>query len=590
DRMEAAENGATEVVIPIIASTATTIAVFIPIVIREGRAKEIYKDMAYSITFSLLASLIIAITFVPMISSRILKSKTTVHEEGRILKYIKGHYENILKVSLKYKAAVLMGMVLLFVGIVGYGSKNIGGEFMPTTDDGIYTIIAELPSGMDVEKSNRVAKELEEIVSKDPQTQKFISSVSSEAVSVIVDIGPKGERSKKVQEIMGETRKKVAHIPDVKLNLVPRMAFGRGTGRDISLILKSDDLNQLSYVSRMITEKLSQNSGFTDINNSMVNGNPEVRILLDRKKMEYYGVKVNDLTLSVSYQILGGAPIKIKTGNEEVDVSLRLAEQFRNSPEKLQEMRIKSQNGGVVKLKDIAKLEIGEGAYGIEKEDKITMVTIDANTANGLDLVTGQKYIREILEEAGLPRTISYSFGGSGRNLVEVNEQLKFAFMVAMFLVYFILAAQFESYILPAIVMGTVPLSIIGVYSGLLLTGQKTNTMVFVGIIMLAGIVVNNAIVLIDYIKILIEREYPLNEAILEAGKTRLRPIFMTTMTTVFGMIPLSLGLGQGSEMYKGMAIAVIFGLVFSTLLTLIVIPILFYLYEVGKKKISKYI
>ncbi|MGL4789576.1 MAG: efflux RND transporter permease subunit [Cetobacterium sp.] len=590
DRMEAAENGATEVVIPIIASTATTIAVFIPIVIREGRAKEIYKDMAYSITFSLLASLIIAITFVPMISSRILKSKTTVHEEGRILKYIKGHYENILKVSLKYKAAVLMGMVLLFVGIVGYGSKNIGGEFMPTTDDGIYTIIAELPSGMDVEKSNRVAKELEEIVSKDPQTQKFISSVSSEAVSVIVDIGPKGERSKKVQEIMGETRKKVAHIPDVKLNLVPRMAFGRGTGRDISLILKSDDLNQLSYVSRMITEKLSQNSGFTDINNSMVNGNPEVRILLDRKKMEYYGVKVNDLTLSVSYQILGGAPIKIKTGNEEVDVSLRLAEQFRNSPEKLQEMRVKSQNGGVVKLKDIAKLEIGEGAYGIEKEDKITMVTIDANTANGLDLVTGQKYIREILEEAGLPRTISYSFGGSGRNLVEVNEQLKFAFMVAMFLVYFILAAQFESYILPAIVMGTVPLSIIGVYSGLLLTGQKTNTMVFVGIIMLAGIVVNNAIVLIDYIKILIEREYPLNEAILEAGKTRLRPIFMTTMTTVFGMIPLSLGLGQGSEMYKGMAIAVIFGLVFSTLLTLIVIPILFYLYEVGKKKISKYI
>ncbi|MGL4653040.1 efflux RND transporter permease subunit [Cetobacterium sp.] len=590
DRMEAAENGATEVVIPIIASTATTIAVFIPIVIREGRAKEIYKDMAYSITFSLLASLIIAITFVPMISSRILKSKTTVHEEGRILKYIKGHYENILKVSLKFKSIVLLGMVLLFVGIVGYGSKNIGGEFMPTTDDGIYTIIAELPSGMDVEKSNRIAKELEEIISKDPQTQKFISSISSEAVSVIVDIGPKGERSKKVQEIMGEMRKKVTHIPDVKLNLVPRMAFGRGTSRDISLILKSDDLNQLNYISRMITEKLSQNPGFTDINNSMVNGNPEIRILLDRKKMEYYGVKVNDLTLSVSYQILGGAPIKIKTGNEEVDVSLRLAEEFRNSPEKLQEMRIKSQNGGVVKLKDIAKLEIGEGAYGIEKEDKVTMVTIDANTANGLDLVTGQKYIKEILEEAGLPRTISYSFGGSGRNLVEVNEQLKFAFMVAMFLVYFILAAQFESYILPAIVMGTVPLSVIGVYSGLLLTGQKTNTMVFVGIIMLAGIVVNNAIVLIDYIKILIDREYPLNEAILEAGKTRLRPIFMTTMTTVFGMIPLSLGIGQGSEMYKGMAIAVIFGLVFSTLLTLIVIPILFYIYEVGKKKLSKYI
>lgn len=590
DRMEASENGATEVIVPIIASTATTIAVFIPIVIREGRAKEIYKDMAYSITFSLLASLIIAITFVPMVSSRILKSKNTVHEEGKILKYIKRYYSIILSTSLKHKALVVIGMIALFIGIVGYGSRNIGGEFMPTTDDGIYTIIAELPSGMEIEKANRIAKELEAIVGKDPQTKKFISSVGKEAVSIIVDIGPKNERDKKVQQIMGETRRKVSHIPDVKLNLVPRMVFGRGTGRDISLILKSDDLNQLSYASRLISEKMAENPGFTDINNSMVNGNPEVRILLDRKKMEYYGVKVNDLTLSVSYQILGGAPIKIKTVNEEVDVSLRLAEEFRNSPEKIKEMRIKSQNGGVVKLKDIATFEVGEGAYGIEKEDKITMVTIDANTSNGLDLVTGQKYIKDILDEAGLPKTITYSFGGSGRNMAEVNDQLKFAFMVAMFLVYFILAAQFESYILPIIVMGTVPLSVIGVYSGLLITGQKTNTIVFVGIIMLAGIVVNNAIVLIDYIKILLEREMPLNQAILEAGRTRLRPIFMTTMTTVFGMIPLSLGIGQGSEMYKGMAITVIFGLIFSTLLTLILIPVLFYIYEVGKKKISKYI
>ncbi|MGL5982249.1 MAG: efflux RND transporter permease subunit [Cetobacterium sp.] len=590
DRMEASENGATEVIIPIIASTATTIAVFIPIVIREGRAKEIYKDMAYSITFSLLASLIIAITFVPMISSRILKSKTTIHEEGKILKFIKKYYSKILEKALNYKITVITGMVILFIAIVGYGSKNIGGEFMPTTDDGVYTIIAELPSGMEIEKSNRIAKELEIVVSKDEGTKKYISSVSNDAVSLIVDIGPKSDRKKTVQQIMGEMRKKVIHIPDVKLNLIPKMAFGRGSSRDISLILKSDYLNQLGYISNVITEKMNQNPGFTDINNSMVNGNPEIRILLDRKKMEYYGVRVNDLTLSVSYQILGGAPIKIKTGNEEVDVSLRLAEEFRNSPEKLKEMRIKSQNGGVVKLKDIAKIEIGEGAYGIDKEDKITMITLNANVSNGLDLVTGQKYLKEIIDEIGLPKTVTYSFGGNGRSMSEVNDQLKFAFMVAMFLVYFILAAQFESYILPVIVMGTVPLSIIGVYSGLLITGQKTNTMVFVGIIMLAGIVVNNAIVLIDYIKILLEREYSLDKAILEAGKTRLRPIFMTTMTTVFGMIPLSLGIGQGSEMYRGMAIAVIFGLVFSTLLTLILIPILFYIYEVGKKRISKYI
>ncbi|WP_297597605.1 efflux RND transporter permease subunit [uncultured Cetobacterium sp.] len=590
DRMEASENGATEVIIPIIASTATTIAVFIPIVLREGRAKEIYKDMAFSITFSLLASLIIAITFVPMVSSRILKSRDRVHEEGRVLKFIKKNYTVVLEKSLRHKLSVILGIVILFVGVVGYGSKNIGGEFMPTTDDGVYSIIAELPSGMEIEKANRVSKELENIVKQDPLTQKYISSVGKEAVSIVVEIGDKSERKQKVQQVMAGMRKKISHIPDIKINMVPRMAFGRGSGRDITLILKSDDLNQLAFASKMITEKISSNSGFADINNSMVNGNPEVRINLDRKKMEYYGVKVNDLTFSVSYQILGGAPIKIKTGNDEVDVSLRLDEQFRNSPEKLQEIRVKSKNGKSVKLKDIATFEIGEGAYGIDKEDKITMVTIDANTVGDMDLVMGQKYITRTIEELGLPKTITYTFGGSGRSMEEVNSQLKFAFMVAMFLIYFILAAQFESYILPLIVMGTVPLSVIGVYSGLLITGQKTNTMVFVGIIMLAGIVVNNAIVLIDYIKILLEREMELKAAIIEAGRTRLRPIFMTTMTTVFGMIPLSLGLGQGSEMYKGMAISVIFGLIFSTLLTLLLIPILFYLYEVGKAHLLKYI
>jgi len=292
DRMEASENGATEVIIPIIASTATTIAVFIPIVIREGRAKEIYKDMAYSITFSLLASLIIAITFVPMVSSRILKSKNTVHEEGRILKYIKKYYSKILSNSLKHKAIVIISMIALFIGVVGYGARNIGGEFMPTTDDGIYSIIAELPSGMENEKANRVAKELESIVEKDSKTKKFISSVGKEAVSIIVDIGPKSDRDKKVQQIMVETRKKISHIPDVKLNLVPRMAFGRGTGRDISLILKSDDLNQLGYVSKVISEKMATNPGFTDINNSTVNGNPEIRIILDRKKWSTMELKL----------------------------------------------------------------------------------------------------------------------------------------------------------------------------------------------------------------------------------------------------------------------------------------------------------
>ncbi|MEG0398577.1 MAG: efflux RND transporter permease subunit, partial [Cetobacterium sp.] len=280
-------------------------------------------------------------------------------------------------------------------------------------------------------------------------------------------------------------------------------------------------------------------------------------------------------------------PIKIKTGNDELDVTLQLDKKYRSSLDSLKDIRIKNPSGNSVKLRDIAQFEIAEGAYGIEKEDRIRKISIQANTIGKMDLVTGQKFIKEVIEELNLPKTVSYSFGGQGRNLQEVNAQLKFAFVISIFLIYFILAAQFESYILPLIVMGTVPLSVIGVYAGLILTGQKTNTMVFVGIIMLAGIVVNNAIVLIDYTQILLEKGLSLKESIIKSGEVRLRPILMTTMTTIFGMVPLALGLGQGSETYKGMAIAVIFGLGFSTVLTLVFIPVLFFIYYTIKIKKS---
>jgi len=204
-----------------------------------------------------------------------------------------------------------------------------------------------------------------------------------------------------------------------------------------------------------------------------------------------------------------------------------------------------------------------------------------------MDLVNAQRAVETIIDDLNLPRSVTYSFGGDGQDLKDVSSQLVFAFMVAIFLIYFILAAQFESYILPFIVMGSVPLSIIGVYAGLMVTGEGTNVMVFVGIIMLAGIVVNNAIVLIDYMNLLKARGTTGNEAIMEAGRTRLRPIIMTTMTTVFGMMPLAFGIGQGSETYKGMAIAVIFGLTFSTLLTLIFIPVLYSIYNSMMNKIE---
>lgn len=578
-RMEAARDGASEMVIPIIASTATTVAVFLPIVLREGLAKEIFQDMSFSIAFSLLASLIVAITFVPMVCSRVLDANTKIDAEGKILKALKAIYTRVLRAALNGRIIVIIITVALFFVVVVMGGKKIGGEFIPKQDDGVYTIIGEMPSGLDIEKVNRISESFEEIVAKDPRTKQFTASIEKEALSIIVDLGKPETRDYTVFEVVDEMRKEVAWIPDVKLNVVP--SFARGSAqKDISVIFQSDDVDQLRVVADSLTKEMRKMPGLTDLSNSLLGGNPESRLVIDRKKLAYYGISITDLTFAISYQILGGAPITIKDGSNELDVTVQLEKEYRQSNELLLNSRIKTGSGESIKLSDVASLDIREGESGIDKEDSIRKVTLEANLRGGQDLVSAQNNIDNVIKGLNLPKSMTYSYGGDGEDLKEVGGQLAFAFAIAIFLIYFILASQFESYALPFIVMGSVPLSVIGVFLGLLITGEKTNVMVFVGIIMLAGIVVNNAIVLIDYINLLKARGGSGKEIIIEAGSTRLRPIIMTTMTTVFGMIPLAMGIGQGSELYKGMAIAVIFGLTFSTLLTLIFIPVLYSLYD----------
>ena len=590
-RIEAASDGASEMVVPIIASTATTVAVFLPIVIREGLAKEIFHDMSYSIAFSLLASLIVAITFVPMVCSKVLSSDKKLDAEGKIMKAVKEVYSKILAKALKLRVVTVVATIILFVVVVGAGVKNVGGGFFPNTDDGVYTIVGDMPSGLDVAKVNRISKVFEEAAANHPATQIYTTSVSKDTTTVVVNIGTPSERNidSSVFDIVEEIRRELTgKVPDVNLIVVPKFVRGAGSS-DMSLILKSDDVIQLQEYAREIQKRMEATPGLADVTNSMLGGNPEARIILDRKKLEYYGIKVTDLTFAISYQIRGGQPVTIKTGNDELDVTVQLKKEYRESTELLMDSRVSTENGSSVKLRDIATLQIVEGAAGIEKEDRIRMVELEANTTGGMDLVKGQEAVEKIIEDLKLPRGVDYSFGGDGKDLQDVSSQLVFAFMVAIFLIYFILAAQFESYILPFIVMGSVPLSIIGVYAGLMLTGEGTNVMVFVGIIMLAGIVVNNAIVLIDYMNLLKARGIVGDKAIMEAGRTRLRPIVMTTMTTVFGMMPMAFGIGQGSEMYKGMAIAVIFGLTFSTLLTLVFIPVLYSLYTSMMNRIEKF-
>ena len=584
---EAARDGASEMALPILASTATTVAVFLPIIFKEGLAKEIFHDMSFSITFSLLASLIIALTFVPMVSSKVLRLEKSLNSEGRILGVVKSFYLKFLDVSMKHRIKTLIVTVLVFVSSLMIAGR-IGGEFMPTRDEGQYTIVAETPSGVEVDFSDQIAKKLEEVVKNDEYTVKYSVSTQAESVVVNVDTPKKFERDASIFEIADGIRDKIKDIPDVNLNIVYEYGRGPEQGRDIQFNLNSNNFSQLQQFSEKVEEKMSQMPGLVDIKSSDEGGNPEARIVIDRDKAQYYGIRVTDIAQMVSYQILGSRDqVTIKTDNDEVDINVQLSEEYRRSTEKLMDTQIKLSDDKYIKLKDVARLEIGEGASAINKEDKIRQITVSANTSGELDIKTAQNNILAAIKDMDVPSGLKYEFGGEGEQMAETMSDLGFAFMLAIFIIYFILAAQFESFALPFIIIGSIPLAVIGVFYGLLITGIKFNVMVMVGIIMLAGIVVNNAIVLIDYINILKARGVERHAAIREAGKTRLRPIMMTTLTTVFGMIPLAISNGEGAEMYKGMATAVIFGLSMSTILTLIIIPILYSLVEDAKVKIS---
>jgi HAE1 family hydrophobic/amphiphilic exporter-1 len=284
----------------------------------------------------------------------------------------------------------------------------------------------------------------------------------------------------------------------------------------------------------------------------------------------------------LSYYILGGNrsnTVTIKTGVEEIDVLVRLPLEKRKDINQIRNLNIKIAPGQFVKLSDIADVVIAEGTSEIQKTDRVYSVTISVNDG-GIGTKAMQERLLETYQAVNPPSTISYKWGGDAENMTKAMSQLMFALGVSLFLIYAVLASQFENFILPLVILGSIPLALIGVIWGLILTRQPIDIMAMIGVILLAGIVVNNAIVLIDFIKMMRERGLSRTEAILEACRTRLRPILMTTMTTVFGMLPLSLGIGEGSEIYRGMGISVMFGLSFSTILTLVVIPILYTLVE----------
>lgn len=575
----AAVNGANEVGLALVASTATSVCVFFPILLQQGAARMVFKDLSLSIMFAHSTSIVVALLFVPLASKFFLNAKR-IKPEGKFFTNMKEGYYKFIGAALDHRATVIITVLIMFALSI-FGLRFVKMIFFPLVDNKEYAVVAELSSGLDLTKSYDVTKLIEKVVSQDEATGVYSAVIQKDYAIVNVKIKDKTKES--TFKVMDRIRDQLQDIPDIKLNMASEFSTSTPS-RDFEFLVQGDNIDELDRISKNIIAKMQETGWLKDIKSSYEGGNPQARVVIDREKAATYGISVTDVATLLNMSVLGIDPINIREGNDEIDVTIQLEEHYRDTNDKVLDLSMKSNNGTFVRLRDFASIEEVEGPSAIEKQDGLQQIKVGANIGTkGLNEALA--IVQQAFKDENPPSGYSIGLSGDADSQQEMGGELAQSLLLSIFLMYFIMAAQLESFSLPLILLGTLPLSLIGVTLGLLITNTPISMFVLVGLIMLAGMVVNNAIVLLDFIGLLRSRGVELREAIMASGRSRLRPILMTTLTTVLGWVPLALGIGTGAGYYQGMSIAVIFGLSSSTLLTLVFIPVVYSMVEERKLK-----
>ena len=578
----AAIRGTNEVIMPMIASTMTSVCVFLPIVIYDGFTKEVFKGIALSIMFALGASIIVAMLFIPLVSSRFLNLQKILEskDKAKYFNAFKDWYKGVIEVSLNNKWKIFIGTFVGFIATMVILGPFIKTSFFPTIDNKKYSVVASLATGLDLEKSYEITKRIEEAVKNDKNTKTFYSISRTDAAIVNVDV------NKDTFKAMERIREKLKDIPDVNLTVLADETTSANATKDYSFQIEGDNADELNRIANSIITDIKKESWMKDVKSSTEGGYPQAKLEVNRVKAESYGINVTNLTTMLNMTILGIAPIEVSEGTERLDVTLQFEEQYRNSLEKILNLEVKTSSGTYVRIGDIATLSNVEGASTITKYNGSRTVTVGFNLDSSKGFNDAAKFINASFKKTNPAEGYVLATAGAARNQQDMGGEMSRALGLSIVLIYVVLAVQLESFILPFVIMTSLPLSIIGVVIGMVVTRVQLSMFVMIGIIMLMGMVVNNAIVLLDFVANMRQKGVPIREALIESGGSRLRPILMTTLTTVLGWIPMALAIGGGSAgYYQGMAIAVMFGLSFSTLLTLIFIPVFYLIVEEAKEK-----
>ncbi|MBD3296551.1 MAG: MMPL family transporter [Candidatus Omnitrophica bacterium] len=598
---KAASEGAEEVSNAIVASTLTTIAVFLPMIFVVGIAGQLFKELAFTVTFSLIGSLWVALTLIPLLSSRVGGSAdaakgAAAFEGGEKWKKVVVRYESVLKKFLERKGIGLTVVLAIFISSL-FLINLLEKELMPKADQGQFIVKVDMPVGTRLDETNKVVLLLEEKIMNYPVVESvssvlgsasgdsakdMVSSMGSHQGRLIVELRDKRKIKTSVfaKQVQDELKKDKG-LDEARLEFALQQgvisgAFGGG-GKPIAIEIKGDKLEVMEKLAKKIENGLEGIEGIFGIEDDIPEASPEVRINIDKDKASLYNISVVDLARVAQMILRGFIPSVYKEKGQEIDIRVRLREQDRDSYDKLNRIRINSPNGGMMPLGSLARFERGRGPSEIKRigQERTIMVFADV-IGRKLSDVTAEveKMLANLEKESGY----MVKLAGESEEMKKSFASLQFALILSIVMVYMIMAAQFESLTQPLIILFTVPLSLIGVLVTLLATNTSISVIALLGVLMLGGIVVNNGIVLIDYTNILMSQGKDIFEAVVEASKARLRPIIMTALTTVLGLLPMALAIGRGSELRAPMAISVMGGLFVSTFLTLVVIPSIFLL------------
>ncbi|MFA6711656.1 MAG: efflux RND transporter permease subunit, partial [Candidatus Caldatribacteriota bacterium] len=607
DAVLAAELGANEVGEAITASTLTTIAVFLPIVYVSGIAGELFKAMGLTITFSLLMSLLVALTLIPMLSS---KQKRNINISAqnnnnspesikKIKKKRKGffafvmqEYSYLIDWSLRHRGIVIILAIVILVLSFSLLSL-VGVEFFPAMDQGNFNINISLPIGTNFQVTKEIARDIEKVVIAIPEIKDTFTTIgsggsmgmgtSANNATIMATLFEKSKRERDSAAIIGDLREKMGEYPDAQI-FFSEQNISLSSGSPLSINITGDSIEELDFIARSIISLLSEVEGVYDLQSSVEEVRPELHIAIDREKVNLYGLSAGQVASNVQDALLGKVAGYYQEGGERYDITVKLERSDYDELQELENMVISSNYGLQIPLKEIARVQVGVGPQGINRENQQRQVSVTGNIS-GRFLGSVIQDCKEKLDLLILPDGYLYTFAGEQQEMVKSFRELIYALILSLFLVYMIIAAQFESLLFPFAVILSVPFAFIGVIIALMLTDTSINVLSLIGLIMLGGIVVNNAIVLIDYINQLRKKGIERNEAIMQGGKTRLRPILMTTLTTILAMVPMALATGEGAEMRTSLAITIMGGLTSSTFLTLVFIPVFYsYLDDWAKK------